>query len=85
MYLLTWDDAAFLWNIFVIYPVFVFVTQQNHETLTSLYRDMEMGRYVPNSTGSSWNTRKKEEKELIDHLLVRFADNSQAHHKNKVR
>lgn len=69
----------------MINPVFVSVTQQNHETLMSLYRDMEMGRCIPNSAGSSWNTRKKEEKELIDHLLVHFAENGQAYHKNKAR
>lgn len=51
----------------------------------SLYRDMEMGTYVPNSAGSSWSTRKKEEKELIDHLLAHFAENGQAYHKNKAR
>lgn len=69
----------------MIYPVFVFVTQQNHETLMSLSRDMEMGTYVPNSAGSSWSTRKKEEKELVDHLLVHFAEERQAYHKRKAR
>uniref|UniRef100_H3DIZ7 RNA helicase n=1 Tax=Tetraodon nigroviridis TaxID=99883 RepID=H3DIZ7_TETNG len=60
-----------------------FNSKQNHETLMSLYRDMELGRYIPNSAGS-WNTRKKEEKMLVDHLLTHFAENSQSYHKNKV-
>lgn len=51
----------------------------------SLYRDMETGTYVPNLASSSWNTRKKEEKELIDHLLAHFAKNGQAYPKTKVR
>lgn len=69
----------------MIHSVFVFIMQQNHETLMSLYRDMEMGTYIPNSAGSSWNTCKKEEKDLIDHLLVYFAESGQANHKNKAR
>lgn len=69
----------------MVYSVFVFLLQQNHETLMSLYRDMETGTYVPNSASSSWNIRKKEEKELIDHLLAHFAKSGQAYPKTKAR
>lgn len=51
----------------------------------TLYSDMETGRYVPNSSGSSRDTRKAEEKELIDHLLDHFAKNGQAYPKTKAR
>lgn len=81
-----YDDVAFSdVPLGFIFSVFVFLTQQNHETLMSLYRDMETGTYIPNSAGSSWNARKKEEKELIDHLLDHFAKTRPAYSKNKVR
>lgn len=51
----------------------------------SLYRDMERGTYIPNSAGRCWDTRIKEEKELIDHLLDHFAKTRQPYSKNKVR
>lgn len=76
------DDVAF-----IEVPLFfsVFLKQQSHEMLMSLYRDMETGTYIPNSAGRCWDTRKKEEKELIDHLLDHFAKTRQAYSKNKVR
>lgn len=51
----------------------------------SMYRDMERGTYIPDSTGRCWDTRKKEAKELIDHLLDHFAKTRQPYSKNKVR
>uniref|UniRef100_A0A674NJD8 ATP-dependent RNA helicase TDRD9 n=1 Tax=Takifugu rubripes TaxID=31033 RepID=A0A674NJD8_TAKRU len=62
-----------------------FDSRQSHEMLMSLYRDMETGIYIPNSAGRCWDTRKKEEKELIDHLLDHFAKTRQAYSKNKVQ
>ncbi|TNM95427.1 hypothetical protein fugu_016510 [Takifugu bimaculatus] len=62
-----------------------FDSRQSHEMLMSLYRDMETGTYIPNSAGRCWDTRKKEEKELIDHLLDHFAKTRQAYSKNKVQ
>lgn len=59
--------------------------QQNHEALTSLYKDMEEGTYVPNSVSSTWNDRKKEEKEIIDSLLTHFSRLSQSSSRRKVR
>uniref|UniRef100_A0AAQ5X687 ATP-dependent RNA helicase TDRD9 n=1 Tax=Amphiprion ocellaris TaxID=80972 RepID=A0AAQ5X687_AMPOC len=47
-------------------------SKQNHEALMSLYKDKEDGTYVPDSVSSSWKDRKKEEKEIIDSLLVRL-------------
>lgn len=51
----------------------------------SLYKDMETGTYVPNTAGSSWNDRKKEEKQLIDNLLTHFSKSSQSSPKTKAR
>lgn len=58
--------------------------QQNHETLMSLYKDLETGAYVPNTASSSWNHRKTEEKELIDDLLTHFSKSSQSCPRAKV-
>lgn len=52
------------------------LSQQNHEALLSLYKDLETGTYVPNAASSSWKDRKKEEKELIDNLLAQFSKSS---------
>ncbi|XP_041669386.1 ATP-dependent RNA helicase TDRD9 [Cheilinus undulatus] len=52
-----------------------FDSKMSHEALTSLYKDMEAGTHVPNSASSSWEDRKKEEKELIDSLLDHFSKN----------
>uniref|UniRef100_A0A7N5ZV17 ATP-dependent RNA helicase TDRD9 n=1 Tax=Anabas testudineus TaxID=64144 RepID=A0A7N5ZV17_ANATE len=52
-----------------------FDSKQNHEALISLYKDLETGMYVPSTASSSWNDRKKEEKELIDNLLTNFSMN----------
>lgn len=59
--------------------------QQNHEALISLYRDMEMGVYVPNTVSSSWSDRKKEEKQLIDILIDHFSKSSISYSKSKAR
>uniref|UniRef100_UPI0037E94C75 ATP-dependent RNA helicase TDRD9 n=1 Tax=Semicossyphus pulcher TaxID=241346 RepID=UPI0037E94C75 len=61
-----------------------FDSQQNHEALMSLYKDMETGAYVPNTANSSWKDRKKEEKELIDYLLDHFSKSYQPSSKAKV-
>ncbi|XP_047466283.1 ATP-dependent RNA helicase TDRD9 isoform X2 [Mugil cephalus] len=61
-----------------------FDSKQNHELLMSLYKDLEKGTYTPNSAGSSWNDRKKEEKELIGSLLAHFSKNCQAYSRTKV-
>lgn len=50
-----------------------FCSQQIHETLMTLYKDMEKGTYVPISASSSWKEREKEEKELINSLLAHFS------------
>ncbi|XP_036398195.1 ATP-dependent RNA helicase TDRD9 [Megalops cyprinoides] len=61
-----------------------FESKQSHEVLLSLYKDLEEGTYMGNSTSSSWNTRKEEEKELIDSLLEAFSRTNQASLKCKV-
>ncbi|XP_060919687.1 ATP-dependent RNA helicase TDRD9 [Labrus mixtus] len=61
-----------------------FDSKTNHEALISLYRDMEAGTYVPNSTSSSWKDRKIEEKELIDSLLDHFSKSRQPCSRAKV-
>ena len=63
----------------------VYSWQQNHEVLMSLYKDMETGRYVPNSVSSSWTDRKKEEKELIDELLAHFSKSNLPISRKKAR
>uniref|UniRef100_A0A7N6F8V6 ATP-dependent RNA helicase TDRD9 n=1 Tax=Anabas testudineus TaxID=64144 RepID=A0A7N6F8V6_ANATE len=62
-----------------------FDSKQNHEALISLYKDLETGMYVPSTASSSWNDRKKEEKELIDNLLTNFSMSRQSYSKTKVR
>ncbi|XP_068615221.1 ATP-dependent RNA helicase TDRD9-like, partial [Brachionichthys hirsutus] len=62
-----------------------FDSKQNHESLMSLYKDMETGAYVPSSTGSSWKNRKAEEKQVIDNLLAHFSTSRQSFSRNKVR
>uniref|UniRef100_A0A3Q3GEP4 ATP-dependent RNA helicase TDRD9 n=1 Tax=Labrus bergylta TaxID=56723 RepID=A0A3Q3GEP4_9LABR len=61
-----------------------FDSKTNHEALICLYRDMEAGTYVPNSTSSSWKDRKIEEKELIDSLLDHFSKSRQPCSRAKV-
>lgn len=51
----------------------------------TLYKDMETGRYVPNSGGSSWSGRKEEEKQLIDNLLNEFSWNRHPYSKTRAR
>lgn len=83
---MTRDDIVAFYETSLWFILFLsFLMQQNHETLMSLYTDMEMGTYVANSAGSSWTTRKKEERELIDHLLAHFAENKHHYQKHKVR
>ncbi|XP_019132644.1 ATP-dependent RNA helicase TDRD9 isoform X1 [Larimichthys crocea] len=60
-----------------------FDSKQNHEALMTLYKDMETGRYVPNSGGSSWSGRKEEEKQLIDNLLNEFSWNRHPYSKTR--
>ncbi|KAM7403060.1 hypothetical protein PAMA_003810 [Pampus argenteus] len=61
-----------------------FDSMQNHDALMSLYKDMEAGTYVPNFVSSSWNDRKKEEKQIIDSLLAHFSKSHQSYSKAKV-
>ncbi|XP_044023708.1 ATP-dependent RNA helicase TDRD9 isoform X3 [Siniperca chuatsi] len=61
-----------------------FDSKQNHDAVMSLYKDMEMGTYVPNAASSSWKDRKKEEKHLIDNLLAHFSKSRQPYSKTKV-
>uniref|UniRef100_A0A3B5A8K9 RNA helicase n=1 Tax=Stegastes partitus TaxID=144197 RepID=A0A3B5A8K9_9TELE len=61
-----------------------FDSQQSHEVLMSLYKEKNEGTYVPNSAGSSWKERKKEEKELIDCLLAHFSKSNQPYMTTKV-
>lgn len=64
---------------------FCVLLQQNHDALMSLYKDMAMGTYVPNTASSSWKDRKKEEKQLIDDLLAHFSRSRQSYSKTKAR
>ncbi|KAM8737457.1 ATP-dependent RNA helicase TDRD9 isoform 2-T2 [Acanthopagrus schlegelii] len=59
-------------------------SKQNHEELMSLFKDLETGSYVPNTVSSSWKDRKKEEKELIDHLLSHFSMSRQSFVRTKI-
>ncbi|KAJ3612891.1 hypothetical protein NHX12_019148 [Muraenolepis orangiensis] len=61
-----------------------FNSKQNHDIVTSLYKDMADGTYVPNYTSSSCREQEETEKELIDHLLACFKD-SKFNLKTKVR
>ncbi|XP_061087856.1 ATP-dependent RNA helicase TDRD9 [Conger conger] len=61
-----------------------FESKQSHDVLQSLYKDLEEGTFVPNSTSSSWKTRKEEEKQLIDSLLETFSKTSQSSPKCRV-
>ncbi|KAM9354857.1 ATP-dependent RNA helicase TDRD9 [Pholidichthys leucotaenia] len=60
-----------------------FDSKQNHEALMSLYNDIEKGTYILNSASSSWEARKKEDKELIDSLISHFSKNSQSYSRTK--
>ncbi|KAK2826057.1 hypothetical protein Q5P01_020271 [Channa striata] len=62
-----------------------FDSKQNHEALMTVYKELEMGTYIPSSASSSWKDRKKEEKELIDSLLAHFSKSPQSYSKTKVR
>ncbi|XP_029900943.1 ATP-dependent RNA helicase TDRD9 isoform X2 [Myripristis murdjan] len=59
-------------------------SKENHKMLVSLYKDLEEGKYVPNSTSSSWVDRKEEEKRLIDTLITHFSKSPQSYSKTKV-
>ncbi|KAF7662633.1 hypothetical protein LDENG_00231020, partial [Lucifuga dentata] len=61
-----------------------FDSKQIHEVLVSLYRDMEKGTYAPNVISSSWQNRKKDEKQLIDNLVAHFSKSPQSYSKKKV-
>uniref|UniRef100_A0A672IHW2 ATP-dependent RNA helicase TDRD9 n=1 Tax=Salarias fasciatus TaxID=181472 RepID=A0A672IHW2_SALFA len=50
-----------------------FDSQNNHEMLMSLYKDLEDGSYVPNTASNSAKARTAEAKEIIDSLLARFS------------
>ncbi|XP_041810147.1 ATP-dependent RNA helicase TDRD9 [Chelmon rostratus] len=61
-----------------------FNSKQNHEVLMSLYRDMEMGTYVPNAVSGFWKDCKEKEKQLIDDMLAHFSKSQQSYSKTKV-
>lgn len=61
-----------------------FESKQNHEVLMSVYKDMEAGTYVSNSTSTSWQERKREEQEVISSLLEHFSKSRQPFSKTKV-
>ncbi|XP_028294843.1 ATP-dependent RNA helicase TDRD9 [Gouania willdenowi] len=48
-------------------------SKQNHDSLMSIYKDKENGRYIPSMIGGSWKQRNEEEKELIDSLFEHFS------------
>nr|XP_015825541.2 ATP-dependent RNA helicase TDRD9 [Nothobranchius furzeri] len=50
-----------------------FDSQQSHETLMTLYKDMEKGAHVPMSGNNFWKRRKSEEEELINSLFDHFS------------
>ncbi|KAI4885618.1 hypothetical protein NFI96_019060 [Prochilodus magdalenae] len=50
-----------------------FESQQSHDMLVGLYQDLKEGTFTPSSTSSSWKSRKEEEKQLIDSLLLSFS------------
>ncbi|KAK7904385.1 hypothetical protein WMY93_016992 [Mugilogobius chulae] len=61
-----------------------FESKQNHEVLMSTYKDMEDGTYASASTNTSWQERKREEQEVINHLLEHFSKTRQTFSKTKV-
>ncbi|XP_038584819.1 ATP-dependent RNA helicase TDRD9 isoform X1 [Micropterus salmoides] len=61
-----------------------FDSKQNHDALMSMYKDKEMGTYIANAASSSWNDRKREEKQLIDNLLAHFSKSRLSYSKTKV-
>lgn len=60
-----------------------FESKQNHDELMSLYKDMNAGTHVCNTTSSSWKNRKIEEEELIKSLLKHFSNSCQPFAKDK--
>ncbi|XP_076014599.1 ATP-dependent RNA helicase TDRD9 [Genypterus blacodes] len=62
-----------------------FDSEQSHEDLVSLYRDIEAGTYQPTSISSVYHDSKKEEKQLIDSLVTHFCKGPQACSRRKVR
>ncbi|XP_066535114.1 ATP-dependent RNA helicase TDRD9 isoform X2 [Hoplias malabaricus] len=67
-----------------LYAAESFESQQSHEMLKSLYEDLKEGSFTPSSTSSSWQSRKEEEKQLIDSLLLSFSKTSRSTPKCKV-
>uniref|UniRef100_A0A4W4EBT1 ATP-dependent RNA helicase TDRD9 n=1 Tax=Electrophorus electricus TaxID=8005 RepID=A0A4W4EBT1_ELEEL len=61
-----------------------FESQQSHEVLMGLYKDLKEGTFTPSSSSSSWNTRKEEEKQLINSLLLSFSKASHSAPKCRV-
>ncbi|KAA0718071.1 ATP-dependent RNA helicase TDRD9 [Triplophysa tibetana] len=60
-----------------------FESQQSHEVLMSLYQDMASGRFTPSSISASVNSRKEEDKVLINELLQHFSSSSSSSPKCK--
>uniref|UniRef100_A0A8B9JYT9 ATP-dependent RNA helicase TDRD9 n=1 Tax=Astyanax mexicanus TaxID=7994 RepID=A0A8B9JYT9_ASTMX len=61
-----------------------FESQQSHDVLVGLYQDLKEGTFTPSSTSSSWQSRKDEEKQLIDALLLSFSKSSHSAPKCRV-
>ncbi|KAL6488110.1 hypothetical protein MHYP_G00047360 [Metynnis hypsauchen] len=61
-----------------------FESQQSHDMLVSLYQDLKKGTFTPSSTSSSWKSRKEEEKQLINSLLLSFSKTTYSAPKSKV-
>ncbi|XP_066550485.1 ATP-dependent RNA helicase TDRD9 [Amia ocellicauda] len=61
-----------------------FESQQSHEVLMSMYRDLQEGTFMANATSTSWKTQKEQEKQLIDSLLEGFSKSPSTSLKYKV-
>lgn len=59
--------------------------QQSHDTLVSLYKDVEMGTFVPNSISGIWQDRRREDNQLINSLLAHFSKSNRGRAKAKAR
>lgn len=59
--------------------------QQSHETLVSLYKDVEMGTFVANSVNGIWQNRRREDEQLINSLVTHFSKSNMGCAKTKAR
>ncbi|XP_072532828.1 ATP-dependent RNA helicase TDRD9 [Salminus brasiliensis] len=61
-----------------------FESQQSHDVLMGMYQDLKEGTFTPNFISSTWQSRKEEEKQLVDALLLSFSKSSHSTPKCKV-